>query len=73
MLRAISVERTYPLPAGLPVFLYHGTDDETVPTAHVHPYAQAIPQASVRVLADRDHQLNNDLTEVARDIRSISA
>ncbi|NVB84831.1 MAG: alpha/beta hydrolase [Kofleriaceae bacterium] len=55
-----------------PVFLYHGTDDETVPTSHVHLYARAIPHATVRVLTARDHQLNDDLGEVARDIRASS-
>lgn len=54
-----------------PVFLYQGTDDDTVPTAHVHLYAHAIPTATVRLLADRDHQLNNDLGEVARGLRSL--
>lgn len=54
------------------VFLYQGTDDETVPAAHVHLYARAIPHATVRVLAHRDHQLNDDLSEVARDIRALS-
>ena len=33
-------------------------------------YARALPQATVYVLPGRDHQLNNDLSEVARDIRS---
>ncbi|HEY9286549.1 MAG TPA: alpha/beta fold hydrolase [Candidatus Dormibacteraeota bacterium] len=61
------------LPAALPVFLYHGTDDETVPTSHVHLYSRAIPQASVRILTHRDHQLNNDLGEIVRDIRSLAA
>lgn len=61
------------LPTELPVYLYHGTDDETVPSSHVQLYSRAIPQASVRVLPDRDHQLNNDLTEVALDIRSAAA
>ena len=59
------------LPAGMPVFLYHGTEDETVPFAHVHLHAKALPQATVRVLAHRDHQLNNDLSEVAREIQSL--
>jgi predicted alpha/beta hydrolase family esterase len=56
---------------GLSIFLYHGTDDDTVPTAHVHLYAHAIPHAAVRVLAHRDHQLNDDLSEVARELRSL--
>jgi predicted alpha/beta hydrolase family esterase len=60
------------LPAALPVLLYHGTEDDTVPTAHVHLYAKVIPHAAVRVLAHRDHQLNNDLSEVARELRSLS-
>lgn len=56
-------------PLAMPVILFHGIADETVPTAHVHLYARAIPNATVRVLADRDHQLNNDLAEVADAIR----
>jgi predicted alpha/beta hydrolase family esterase len=51
------------------VLLYHGTADDTVPVSHVELYAHAIPHATVRVLVDRDHQLNNDLIEVARDIK----
>lgn len=61
------------LPADLPVFLYHGLEDETVPFAHVQLYAEAIPQAIVRALAHRDHQLNDDMSEVAGDIRAVSA
>ncbi|WP_261333555.1 hypothetical protein [Rhizobium leguminosarum] len=38
--------------------------------AHVHLYAKAVPHAVVRTLEDRDHQLDNDLSDVARDIRS---
>jgi len=59
------------LPPGLPVHLYHGAADADVPTAHVHLYAKAIPHAVVRTLEGRDHQLDNDLSEVARDIRSV--
>lgn len=59
------------LPADVPIFLYHGTEDQTVPFAHVKLYAKAIPQAVVRALANREHQLDNDLSDVARDIRSI--
>jgi uncharacterized protein len=56
------------VPDGLPVFLYHGRDDEAVPFSHVEMYARALPQAAVRPLDGRDHQLNEDLTEVAREI-----
>lgn len=60
------------LPAAAPVLLYHGEADEEVPVAHVELYAAAIPRARVRRLAGRDHQLNNDLSEVARDIRELA-
>lgn len=56
------------LPDGLPVFLYHGRQDEVVPFSHVEMYARALPRATVRRLDGRNHQLNDDLTEVARDI-----
>jgi predicted alpha/beta hydrolase family esterase len=60
------------LPQGVPVFLYHGREDETVPFAHLALYAEAIPQAKVRALDGRDHQLNDDLSEVAADIRDLA-
>jgi predicted alpha/beta hydrolase family esterase len=59
------------LPAGAPVFLYHGEDDAEVPVAHVERYAAVLPRARVRRLTGRDHQLNNDLSEVARDLREL--
>lgn len=51
-----------------PVHLYHGGEDEIVPVAHLDLYARAIPDAVVRRLERRDHQLGEDMTEVARDI-----
>ena len=57
------------LGADVPVFLYHGTADGEVPLAHMMLYARAIPHAATRALADRDHQLNNDLSDLAQDIR----
>jgi predicted alpha/beta hydrolase family esterase len=59
------------LPREVPIFLYHGRNDDTVPFAHIELYARAIPRAHVRRLANRDHQLNNDLSEVASDIRRL--
>ena len=56
------------IPAGLPLYLYHGEADPFVPLAHVDMYASVFPQAVVCRLAGRDHQLNEDLSEVARDI-----
>ena len=60
------------LPPDVPIFLYHGRNDATVPFAHVELYARAIPHAHVRRLADRDHQLNNTLSELASDIQRLS-
>ena len=57
------------LPDGVPIDLFHGLDDDDVPPAHVELYGRAIPEAHVHRLPGRDHQLANDLTEVARVIR----
>jgi len=59
------------LPPQTPVYLYHGNADRTVPFEHIDRYARAIPQAVVRRLTGRDHQLNNDMSEVAADIRGL--
>ena len=56
------------LPAQSPVYLYQGSADQTVPAGHAELYAKAIPQAVVRKLTGRDHQLDNDMSEVAADI-----
>ena len=59
------------LPPDVPVYLYQGREDDTVPLGHVDLYARAIPQAVIRRLDGRDHQLNDDLSEVARDIERL--
>jgi hypothetical protein len=56
------------LPQGARVHVFHGGDDEIAPPSHADLYARAIPQAQVHRLPGRDHQLNNDLSEVARAI-----
>jgi predicted alpha/beta hydrolase family esterase len=60
------------LPSGVPVFLYHGREDEIAPFSHLALYAKTFPQAIVRALDGRNHQLNDDLTEVADDIRHLA-
>jgi predicted alpha/beta hydrolase family esterase len=60
------------LPVNTPIYAYHGSMDETVPFEHVDLFAAAIPQAVVRRLTGRDHQLNNDMSEVAADIRRLA-
>lgn len=59
------------LPREAPLFLYHGREDEIVPFSHLDLYARKFPQASVRALDGRDHQLHDDLSEVAHDIRKV--
>jgi predicted alpha/beta hydrolase family esterase len=59
------------LPRDVPIFFYHGRDDDTVPIAHVELYSRVIPRAHVRRLAGRDHQLNNMLSDIAADIRQL--
>jgi pimeloyl-ACP methyl ester carboxylesterase len=61
------------LPPNVPVHLFHGLDDDTVPPRHSDLYADAIPGATVHLLPGRDHQLNDDLNEVAALIRSLPA
>jgi predicted alpha/beta hydrolase family esterase len=60
------------LPASMPIYLYHGSNDAEIPFGHVELYARAIPQAFVRRLPGRDHQVNEDLSEVAADIRHLN-
>ena len=60
------------LPEGVPIYLYHGSADDTAPFAHVDLYARAIPYAIVRRLEGRNHQLNDDLAEVAADVRALA-
>ncbi|WP_333739870.1 alpha/beta fold hydrolase [Streptomyces sp. IBSBF 2806] len=56
------------LPQGARVHVFHGLADETAPPSHADLYARAIPQAQVHRLPGRDHQLNDDLSEVAEAI-----
>jgi predicted alpha/beta hydrolase family esterase len=58
------------LPPGVPVHVFHGSADQTAPPAHADLYARAIPHARVHRLPGRDHQLNDDLREVAAAILS---
>lgn len=59
------------LPKDVPIHFYHGLADETVPSSHVMLYMRAVPQGRVHRLPGRDHQLNNDLSEVAAMILSL--
>jgi pimeloyl-ACP methyl ester carboxylesterase len=56
------------LPQGVQVHVFHGLQDETAPPSHADLYALVIPQAQVHRLPGRDHQLNNDMSEVAEAV-----
>jgi predicted alpha/beta hydrolase family esterase len=56
------------LPHAARVHVFHGLQDEIAPPPHAELYARAIPQAQLHLLPGRDHQLNNDLSDVAKAI-----
>lgn len=56
-----------------PVYFYHSRDDAVVPCAHLALHALMFPQATLRIFADRGHQLRDDLSEVAADIARLPA
>lgn len=56
------------LPRGVPVHLFHGLQDQTAPPSHADLYAHVLPQAQLHRLPGRDHQLDNDMSEVAKTI-----
>lgn len=60
------------LPKNVPIFLYHSQDDEEVPFDHLAQYAEKLPQATTRKITDGGHQLNNNLSRVAKDIQSLN-
>ena len=59
------------LPRDVAVHVFHGLDDDTAPPAHADLYARAIPHARLHMLPSRDHQLGDDLREVADEIRTL--
>jgi predicted alpha/beta hydrolase family esterase len=61
------------LPGGVLIHLYHGLADTDVPPSHADLYARAIPQAHLCRLPGRDHQLNDDLREIAAAIQALAA
>ena len=59
------------LPDELPIFFYHCQDDEEVPFSHLDHYKQKLIQATFREIKKGGHHLYNDLTLVAKDIKSL--
>ena len=59
------------LPDDVPIFFYHCQDDEEIPFSHMDHYKQKLTQATFREIKSGGHQLNNDLTFVANDIKNL--
>jgi predicted alpha/beta hydrolase family esterase len=59
------------LPEAVPICAYHGDEDDTVPVSHLGMFAKAFPRAIIRRLEGRNHQLNDDLSELAYDIKRL--
>lgn len=59
------------LPKNVPIFFYQCKDDDVVPFDHFTFYKENLPWAVFREIASGGHQLNDDLTLVAHDIKSL--
>ena len=59
------------LPKQAPITFYHSRGDQYVPFAHMQLYADKVPQAATRAFDGRGHQFNDDLSEVAADIKAL--
>jgi predicted alpha/beta hydrolase family esterase len=59
------------LPAEIPMFFYHCLDDEEVAVSHFHAYKQKLTHATFRVLKTGGHMLDNDLSILVQDIKSL--
>ncbi|MGK9477995.1 alpha/beta hydrolase [Melioribacter sp. OK-6-Me] len=59
------------LPKEIPIYFYHCKDDETSPFEHLKIYKNNVPWAIFREVTRGGHQFNNDLSIVAKDIKSL--
>jgi fermentation-respiration switch protein FrsA (DUF1100 family) len=59
-------------PGGLPLHLYFGSADQTVPPSHADLYAAAFPAATIHRLAGCDHQFGGFMARVARDVQALA-
>ena len=68
---ALDEDRVSKLLKALPIFFYHSHDDTIVPFTHLVLHVEKFPQATIREFDGRGHQFNNDLSEVAADIKGL--
>jgi predicted alpha/beta hydrolase family esterase len=64
-------EELFSKPFPAPMFFFHSTNDTTAPFSHLSLYEKKFPHATFRQIVGRGHQLNNDLSEVAADIKGL--
>jgi predicted alpha/beta hydrolase family esterase len=55
-----------------PLFFYHCRDDEEVPFDQLSIYKDQLPWATFRTISSGGHQFDNDLTQVASDIKKLN-
>lgn len=55
----------------IPLFFYHCLDDEEVPFSQLDTYKEQLPWATFREIPTGGHQLGEDLSIVAEDIRAL--
>lgn len=56
----------------LPMHLYFGLADQTVPPAHAELYATVFPDATIHRLAGCDHQFGGFMARVAKDVLAVT-
>lgn len=59
------------IPKDIPIFLYQCKDDEEVPFDHFTTYKHLLSWITSREIESGGHQFNNDLSLVAKDIKSL--
>jgi len=55
---------------GMPIFLYHSSEDPHVPIEHLRIYERHLPSAHVRVIPGAEHSFTNGLPELVEDVRA---
>ena len=61
----------FTIPRGLPVFLHHCRDDDTVPFEHLDRYETLLPGAVIRRHESGGHQFEDRMNAVAGDVAAL--
>lgn len=57
--------------SNMPLFFYHGTEDNIVPSSHIALYEAKFYQAKFRRIAGQGHQFDDDLSDVVKDLTTL--